>query len=195
VKVRAGERADELVPAEAHDRVIGTKVRANRGDNGAQQSVASGMARTVISGLQRVDVDEREYEPPVRAARSGYLVRQLELSERAPIRPRQVVELCAHELSPQQLQLACRVVAIDGRLLAIGCSLYSIGGRPHAHLGGPGGIGSAAELFVEHCGRVVARACRLVAGRGGPVAGAGGEIAGSRARDGAIGRAVPPRDA
>ncbi len=65
-----GERADELVTAEAHDHVVRTELQPQHRRNSSQHRVSGEMSLLVVHGLEIVDIDEGEdewYACPARA--------------------------------------------------------------------------------------------------------------------------------
>ena len=62
VRSRVGHRADELVTAVAHHRVVGAQVGADHLADQGEELVAGQMSVVVVDLLETVDVDEHERE-------------------------------------------------------------------------------------------------------------------------------------
>ena len=98
-EVDTRDTGDELVTAEANDRVEGTQMGTHDENDGRQDAIARDMTVTVIHDFQVIDVHERDNELPVHPPSSLNLVIQGELPHGPAICPGEFVEVCRVKLS------------------------------------------------------------------------------------------------
>ena len=92
-KVGIGDRANEFIPAPSHDRVIGAQLRAEQGDQIAEQRVTRRVAFPIVHILEMVTVDIGEHQSLICAPGALDLVDKRGLPHAAPVGAGEIVKM------------------------------------------------------------------------------------------------------
>lgn len=146
---RLGERrerqhAEELVPAEADDEVVGPELRADRPGDALQHGVAGRVPAGVVDRLEPDDVDVDRREHARAPARPADLKLEIHHAGAPGAGPRERVGLRQLELLDESLTVLPRLRAVAGRLLAVARRPLAVLRRLEPGLGRGGAIGGGA---------------------------------------------------
>src|SRR5215210_1307699 len=135
LECRAGQRAHELVAADANDDVVRAQLRTDRADRALQQPVARGVPMEVVDRLQADDVDIGDDEPAGEPASAIDLVIEVGKPRAARARPGQRVGLRDQQLVHERFAVGLGLRPVAGGLLAVPGRLLTVRGGPRPGLG------------------------------------------------------------
>jgi hypothetical protein len=111
--------AEELVTADADDRVIGTQLSSERDDDRLQECVAGSVAVPVVELFEPVDINEREYERGTGATGAFDLVLEHHYPRIASVGAGQAIDLRLFQFGAGLAAVCAGLRAVRRRALAV----------------------------------------------------------------------------